>query len=217
MRRNSQLLRRKAGLTLATLAILAMGTLGASACSDDPTTDETDTSETDTSGDLTGRSVYGIKMTLESGEVIAYESDFTGTEAQHYAFGSTHIAPAVSLAVSDNRIQPRTIVVDLNFGIIVGSNEFAIATDGPGTYAFDATPPNIAVFVQGLQYDALVAGSTGSVIVEEWGVNPGDTASGTFSGSIFFDRADGQPSDRNIMIEGWFHFTLPERENGQPG
>lgn len=156
--------------------------------------------------DLTGRSVY--RMTLTQGEdVIALDRDLTG-EGQYFAFGSTHIAPAVSFAVTDSVTFPRTMTINLNFGIVVASDAHPIQTGAAGTYAFGELPPAIDVFYRGLQYRSSLGGASGSVIVTDWSVEAGGTFAGTFAGTLM---AEG-PSGQTLDVEGDFHFTLPERQ-----
>jgi len=163
---------------------------------------------------LEGRSLYTFTLTLEDGTVIVLDRELTGREAQHYAFGSTHIAPAVSLAVGDNVTVPRTIQLELNFGVVVPSNEHPIATDGPGEYAFSATPPELSVNVSGLPYRSRVEGASGAITVDAWSSAPGGVVSGSLSGRLIQDT----PAEikRHLDVEGTFYLTLPERQGGQP-
>ncbi len=179
----------------------------AAACGDGdaPATDTTADAAAEVE-DLTGRSVY--RMTLTQGEdSIELDRDLTG-EGQYFAFGSTHIAPAVSFAVTDSVTFPRTMTINLNFGIVVASDAHPIQTGDAGTYTFGELPPAIDVFYRGLQYRSSLEGAAGSVVVTSWSVEPGDAFAGTFSGTLM---AEG-PSGQTLAVEGEFRFTLPERQ-----
>lgn len=205
------MLRRNVALGAALAAAL---TLAAPACGDDGESDPTDVTDT-ADVDLTGRSVYTIEIVDQEGNTYDLDRDLTGSEAQRFAFGSTHIAPAVSLAMGDNVSAPATINVDLNFGIVVAGGEYPdVHVDGPDTYAFDDAPPNVRVALKGLEYDSREPGATGAIEVTDWGVNPGDVVAGSFSGTLVQDREGGTP--RTMTVSGTFHFTLPARQNGQP-
>ncbi len=185
------------------------------ACSDDPKDGDAVTSEvtdgsSETDADLTGKSVYALDLVVDGNEVKV-DRDLTGL-GQYFAFGSTHIAPAVSFGMTDSIQFPRTMTNTLNFGIVVPSEEHPIQTPSTGTYPFSDGPPNVDIFVSGLQYRSTNAGSTGSIVIDQWGVNEGDAVAGTFSGSLV---ADG-PTGRTISVTGRFHFTLPAPNAGQP-
>ena len=184
------------------------------ACSDDskqadvPPTEVSDGSDADV--DLTGQSVYALDLVVDGNEVKV-DRDLTGL-GQYFAFGSTHIAPAVSFGMTDSIQFPRTMTNTINFGIVVPSEAHPIQTPSTGTYTFSAKPPNVDIFVSGLQYRSTNAGSAGSIVIDQWGVSEGDTVSGTFQGSLVADGSTG----RTISVTGRFHFTLPAPNAGQP-
>lgn len=176
-----------------------------------------DDDASDASGDavdLTGRSLYRVVLTPRDLDPITLERELTDREATHFAFGSTHIAPAVSLAMSDSVTAPRTIFFALNFGIVVASDTYPLATDGLGLYPFDATPPEVELTLSGLEYRSTVAGASGDFDITAWSVTPGEVVSGTFSGRLIQDTT--LEDKRWVDVEGSFHFTLPPRESGQP-
>lgn len=186
--------------------IAAAIALPASACGDDatPVVDATDiTNEVE---DLTGRSVY--RMTITNGdEVLELDRELTD-QSQYFAFGSTHIGPAVSFAMTDSVTFPRTMTINLNFGIVVGSDQYPIQTTGTGTFAFSETPPDINVFVRGLQYRSRLEGASGAIIVDRWSLETGEPVAGTFSGTLVAEGGSGATID----VDGLFHFTLPARQ-----
>jgi hypothetical protein len=181
--------------------------LGLAACGDDGAAEATAPADVVADvEDLTGRSVYTMTIRLGD-EVLTLDRDLDGS-TQRFAFGSTHIGPAVSLAVTDSVTYPRTMTVNINFGIVVGSETYPIQTTGPGAYPFGGPPPEIGVFVRGLQYRSSLPGATGDLTVSDWSLETGGTVSGTFAGTLL---AEG-PSGASLTVEGRFHFTLPERQ-----
>ena len=113
------------------------------ACSDDPKDGDAVTSEvtdgsSETDADLTGKSVYALDLVVDGNEVKV-DRDLTGL-GQYFAFGSTHIAPAVSFGMTDSIQFPRTMTNTLNFGIVVPSEEHPIQTPSTGTYPTRASP-----------------------------------------------------------------------------
>lgn len=199
---------------LARLAPLPWCALAAlAACGGDDANADDSSADTETAAevvDLTGKSVYHMELDF-NGQPIVLDRDLTGLD-QYFAFGSTHIAPAVSFAMTDSLQFPRTIIFTLNFGIVVPSTDHPIQTADAGSYAFSASPPNIDVFVGGLQYRSQLDGAAGSIEISDWGVETGDTVAGTFSGTLV---AEG-PTGKTLSVSGSFHFTLPDKNDGQP-
>jgi len=171
-----------------------------------------DTGDADTSEvvDLTGKSVYHLELTVND-QPIVLDRDLTD-QPQYFAFGSTHIAPAVSFGMTDSIQFPRTMTVGINFGIVVPSGDHPTQTEGVGNHPFSAEPPSIDVFVAGLQYRSTLAGASGAIDVTQWGVETGDAVAGTFSGTLMSEGATG----RTLAVTGSFHFTLPSKNDGQP-
>ena len=195
-------------------ALLAL-TLALGACGGDAPAAATDAA--DASGDaldLTGRSVYHLELAPKDLAPMVLDRDLSDAPAQHFAFGSTHIGPAVALTVADQVSVPRTISVILNFGIVVPSAAFPVHTAGPGTYPFGGTPPELELTVSGLEYRSGLPGSDGAFVIDAWSVTPGDAVRGRFSGRVLQDTT--LADKRWVDVSGWFHFTLPPLENGQP-
>jgi hypothetical protein len=193
------------------LVLFVLATTAPMACGDDPAANsDADTAVEAEVDDVTGRSFYVLETEV-NGQPLVLERELTGG-SQYFAFGSTHIAPAVSLAMSDSVTFPRTMTVSVNFGIVVPSDSLAVHTDSARTYAFSATPPGVDVFVAGLQYRSTVSGAVGQVDITQWSTETGEPVAGTFSGTLV---ADGNPS-RTLPVTGSFYFTLPERNAGQP-
>ena len=159
------------------------------------------------------QSFYSIKITTQLGEEIELERDIT-EKPNAFSFGSTHIAPAVSFAVSEDFTFPKTMTVTLNFGIVIGSDKYPVQSDAAGEYAFSEVPPEIDVII-GLRYRSTIPGSSGTVILTEYSNQAGGVVAGTFKGRILQEttKEDKKWAD----VEGEFRFVLPDPESGQPG
>lgn len=183
----------------------------APACGDsDKGTADTEATDTSEVVDLTGKSVYHLELTFND-QPIVLDRDLTD-QPQYFAFGSTHIAPAVSFGMTDSIQFPRTMTVGINFGIIVPSGDHPTQTEGAGNHPFSPAPPSLDLFIGGLQYRSTLAGASGAIDITEWGVETGDTVAGTFSGTLMSEGATG----RTLAVTGSFHFTLPDKNDGQP-
>lgn len=174
-----------------------------------------DASSGDAEGDATPalKSYYKIKITTQLGQEYEFDRDIS-EKPNAYSFGSTHIAPAVSFAISEDLSWPATMTLILNFGIVVGSTRFPVQTDAPGDYSFSSDPPEIDIII-GLRYRSTVAGSTGSVNITEYSNQTDGIMAGTFKGRLLQDttKADKKWAD----VEGEFRLILPIKEQGQPG
>ena len=154
---------------------------------------------------------YTMRIETPLGDL--FEIDQSLDKNTYFSYGSTHIAPAVSLAMTDQRYFPGTMTLTLNFGIIVGSAQYPVQCDAAANYPFQtAGPPEVQANVQGIQYKSTVAGSEGSIEVEQWGTATGDVFSGVYEGTLL-QEAD-VPNKLWLKIEGEFHFVLPEPAQG---
>jgi hypothetical protein len=174
-----------------------------------------DTEPADVTGDVDpweGKSYYTMKIKTELGQEYDFVRDIT-EKPNAFSFGSTHIAPAVSFAISEDLTFPATMTLTLNFGIVFGSDRFPIQCDGPKTYLFSSDPPEVDVTI-GLRYRSTVPGASGSVIVTEWANQTGGIMRGTYKGRLL--QKTDLPAKRWADVEGEFQFTLPEKEQGQP-
>jgi hypothetical protein len=211
---------RAPGRLLAALLLATAGACAAcAACSADPapaaadaTGDAGDAGDAQADADAT-RSTYRIKITTEfEGQAYDFERDITGN-AQAYAFGSTHIAPAVSFAVTETLYHPATLIITFSFGIVKESDSFPLQCGEAGTYPFDADPPEVDISVVGLRYRSTTPGAAGSLTVTQWSRTPGGVMAGTFQGRLL--QATDKPDKRWADVEGEFHFIVPEPAQGQ--
>ncbi len=163
-------------------------------------------------GDLTGRSIYSLHVTLPDGTVSDYVNrELTGLETW-YSYGSSGIGTAVAFSVTDSVFWPGTATITFDFGKIVGSPSFPVETPGTGSYPLDATPPAFEFATAFDGYKSRGAGSKGEIVLTQWGTKTGEVIAGTVAGTIAA-TASGKPP---VQVEGWFHFTLPSAGGSSP-
>jgi hypothetical protein len=169
-------------------------------------------------------SYYKFTITLPSGDELVFDRDLTGDETS-FSFGSTHIAPAISFAMTDTVYDPDYSILTLNFGIIHGSGEYPVQCDGPGEYTFYPTespsrkpgsspvearepgPPEIVFFLDNNTYTSVVNGASGIINVTDWSKYEGDVFAGTIDGTLYEKSLELQ--GESLQISGLFHFILP--------
>jgi len=143
-----------------------------------------------------------------------YERDLTGLDTK-FAFGSTHIAPAISLAMTDTMYNPTFAVITLNFGIIIGTSDKPPATSMAGEYDFSGFEPEVEVTIHNKEYTSKVDGSQGTIVVTDWAAEKGGKFAGTVEGTILQNTE--KPEKLRTHVVGSFDFILPEPAGGQPG
>jgi len=199
-----------------------------------PPADTLDLGPADAGGEdatITGDTWYTLTVDLEMGPGVAcdaalqvtclgdatccrytLERDLTGL-AGRFAFGSTHIAPAVSLAMEDHVFNPFMGIVTLNFGILIGTPDKPPACPTAGTYPFGGFEPEVKVFLQNKAFGSKIEGAAGEVIVETWAADTGGVFAGSFQGTLVQDTTK---EDRlRAAVAGEYHFVLPEKAGGQ--
>ncbi len=140
------------------------------------------------------------------------DRDLTGL-AGRFSFGSTHIAPAVALAMEDHVYNPFMGIVTLNFGIIIGTAELPPACPTAGTYPFSGFEPELEVFIQNKNFGSKMAGAEGEIIVDAWGAETGDTFSGAFAGTLVQETT--KEDKLRCVVSGEYNFVLPDKAAGQ--
>ncbi|MBL6974661.1 MAG: hypothetical protein ISR64_02925 [Deltaproteobacteria bacterium] len=197
-------MKRLAWILVLALAACGGGTNGEDAGPTDPGTDGMPQEEIQAAPST----FYHLEATFWDGSDLVLDRDLSDKNPTTiFAFGSTHIAPAVSLAMTDTLYEPYAIVT-LNLGIVVGSTEHPVQCDKAGSYDFGGdTPPAVDLYAGGLQYRSGVSGATGALEVTRWTTLPGDVFVGSFEGRLLFQT--GQP-DKYVDVKGSFQFTLPE-------
>lgn len=143
-----------------------------------------------------------------------YVRDLTGLENK-FAFGSTHIAPAVSLAMQDTMYVPIFCIVTLNFGIIIGSQDRPPSTPKAGVYEFSGFQPEIRVEIYNKKFTSLIEGAQGKFVITDWAAEQYGLFAGSFEGTILQETKAPVPLRANV--KGEFHFILPEPNSGAPG
>jgi len=169
-------------------------------------------------------SYYKVTVTLPHGEELVFDRDLTGDETV-FSFGSTHIAPAISFAMTDTIYIPDYAILTLNFGIIQGSGKYPVQCDGPGEYTFypaasparkpgapptearEPGPPEIVFFFDNNTYTSVVEGASGVIHVTDWSKYEGDLFAGTIQGTLYEQALELE--GESLQIDGFFHFVLP--------
>jgi hypothetical protein len=132
-----------------------------------------------------------------------------------FAFGSTHIAPAIALAMNDTMPMPTFTVLTFNFGIIIGTSDKPPATSSSGVYPFSGFEPEITVTIHNKKYSSKVEGSEGTFDITDWTAEEGGTWAGSLNGTIIQET---EKADKlRAQVEGQFEFILPAPAGGQPG
>ncbi len=180
---------------------------------------------------ITGETWYTITLDLETGPGVACDPseqvdcldgatccryvlkrDLTGL-AGKFSFGSTHIAPAVALAVEDHVYNPFFGIITLNFGIIIGTAELPPACPASGVYPFSGFEPEMKVFIQNKDFGSKMPGAEGEMAVDVWGAETGDEFSGSFAGTLVQDTT--KDDKLRLEVSGEYHFVLPDKAAGQ--
>lgn len=157
---------------------------------------------------------YHLKITFFDGERWEIDRDLSDKDPYViYSFGSTHIAPAVSLMLHDTVYEPNFLIFVLNIGIVIGSGEHPVQCPSEGDYPFSEFPPSIRVEAKNMKFESTVKGATGHIKVTKWTTQPGEVFEGEFKGRLLFDT----PMSEKPWIEvtGIFHLTLPEISQGE--
>lgn len=156
-----------------------------------------------------GDSGYSFTLELSEGPTYTLERDLT-KEPGAFAFGSTHIAPAVSLAIQDQLLDP-FLFLTLNFGFVVGSPEHPVTVDGPGTYTLGGDLPLVAVELPPQKFTSKAAtGIKNTIEITDFSVEAG----GLFAGTLSATLVDETNPQRYAILNGSFHFVLPPRDGG---
>lgn len=155
-----------------------------------------------------GDSGYAFTLELSDGQTYALERDLT-EEPGSFSFGSTRIAPAVSLAVQDHTFDP-FLYMTLNFGFVVGSPDHPATIHGPGTYVLGGVLPRVVVELPPRTYSSEQSGAVGTLEITDFSAEAG----GLFAGSISATLVDETDPQRYATLNGTFHFVLPQPDGG---
>lgn len=155
------------------------------------------------------------KVTCLDGKVccqVDFFRDLTGLGTK-FAFGSTHIAPAIALAMEDTMYNPTFAVITLNFGIIIGTADKPAATNTTGIYDFGVFEPEIKLEIYNTKYSSKMDGSQGSFDITDWTADKDGLWAGTVKGKIVQDT--DKDTKLEAYVEGEYRFILPEPAGGQ--
>ncbi len=140
--------------------------------------------------------------------------DLTGLDTK-FAFGSTHIAPAVALAMNDTMPMPTFTVITLNFGIIIGTSDKPPATSSSGQYPFTGFEPEITLTIHNKEFSSKEEGASGTFKITEWTAEEGGKWAGSVAGTIV--QKTDKATKLRVQVDGSFEFILPAPAGGQQG
>jgi len=143
-----------------------------------------------------------------------YDRNITGLETK-FAFGSTHIAPAISFAMTDTMYKPSFAIITLNFGIIIGTSDKPPATPVSGEYEFGGFEPETTITIHNKEFSSKVEGAAGTFNITDWAAEEHGLWAGTLAGTIVQETA--KEDKLRMNVEGLYHFILPKPAGGQPG
>ena len=150
---------------------------------------------------------YELTLSLPANRTLKLES-LLDDVPNAIIFGSTHIAPAVSLAVRDTRYDPAYAVITLDFGIVSGSDQHPVQTSGKGEYRFGLSPPLLEVNIEGIPYASATQGAEGRFEITDFSTTMGGLFAGTLSGTLV--QVTTKEKRGEIDVEGSFRMILPE-------
>jgi hypothetical protein len=208
-------------LLIATLMVLGCGSELTPALFDtaqpaDTTPEVQDTTPPKPQCDQGANSCYFVQVVTPSGLVQEFVQNLDD-RPWVIAYGSSHIAPAVSLAIEDTWTQPYTIIT-FNFGFVVGSNDYAVTISEEGVWKWGSdainAPPGFKIYLKDDgKPRTLVSwkkGASGNFLVTRWGTSPGDIIEAQIEGTLV-DEIDG-PDGKAVTasISGKIRLILPE-------
>ena len=154
---------------------------------------------------------YELILSLPANRTMTFAANLDEV-ANAIVFGSTHIAPAISLAVRDTRYKPAYAVITLDFGIISGSPQNPVQTPDKGDYLFGLNPPSLEVNLEGIPYTSTTLGAEGKTTITNFSTTMGGLVDGTISGTL--EQVTTNPTKGKIGVEGSFRIILPEPQGG---
>ncbi len=156
---------------------------------------------------------YQLELSLPANREMTFSNDLDEVP-NAIVFGSTHIAPAISLAVRDTRYDPAYAVITLDFGIISGSPQHPVQTPDKGEYLFGVNPPSLEVNLEGIPYTSTTLGAEGKIVLTNFSTTMGGLVDGTISGTL--EQVTTSATKGKIGVEGSFRIILPKPQGG-PG
>lgn len=160
-----------------------------------------------------GESYYVLQIHTSDGDELIVERDLT-LNGSAFSFGSTHLAPpALTLAVNDTIYDPMFMVVEINFGFLIGNADHTVTTPDAGDYPFKNLPPYIELEIPDLAalYSSKPGLATGKFVITDYSQAPGGVFAGQIEGTLVESKLD---PNRTAQITGEFRFVLPETSSG---
>lgn len=161
-------------------------------------------------------SFYSLEIITPSGLLQTFERQID--EAPYVvAFGSSHIAPAVSLAIEDTFYKPYATVT-FNFGFVVGSNDYAVTIEEEGKWTWGKgeknAPPGFKITMKDNNIQKTFvswhAKSEGDFLITKWGKNEGTIVEGKIEGTLINEGDPNADAPETATVSGKFHFILPD-------
>jgi len=167
-----------------------------------------------------GGAYYQLTITLPSGLQQTFEKQLD-EKATSIAFGSAHIAPAVSLTVEDQFYKPFATVT-LFFGFVVGSNDHAMTIEEEGKWEWGKgsknAPPGVKIDTKDQGKPRLMVSSDdeadGAFLITSWGTAGGELVEGKVKGTLVDALAKEKGKTETASIEGEFRLLLPDIKPG---
>ena len=164
----------------------------------------------------TAQSYYRLELAVTGGLAQVYQRQLDDKPSA-LAFGSAHIAPAVSLAIEDDFPNPFAVVT-INFGFVVGSNDHPVTIDDVGSPSFGTGAPNappgvkIQMTDQGVPrtFVSWETGASGRFVVTSWGIQLGDVVEGTIEGTLVDEQSVAKGEPVTATLSGTFRLIMPE-------
>ena len=162
-------------------------------------------------------SCYSVQIVTPSGLVQTYERDLDD-RPWVIAFGSSHIAPAVSLAVEDSWDKPYTVIT-FNLGFTVGSNDHDVTIDEEGVWDWGSAainaPPGFKIYMKDNGKPRTMVswedGASGKYLITKWGTETGQVIEGKIEGTLVDENSVGKDTGLETgTIDGHFRLILPE-------
>ena len=162
-------------------------------------------------------SCYSVQIVTPSGLVQVYERDLDD-RPWVIAFGSSHIAPAVSLAIEDTWDKPYTVVT-FNLGFTVGSNDYDVTIEDQGVWDWGTgsvnAPPGFKIYFKDNGKPRTMVswedGSSGKYLIPKWGTETGQVIEGKIEGTLVDENSVGKETGLETgSVEGHFRLILPE-------
>jgi hypothetical protein len=148
------------------------------------------------------RTAYFLSATDSDGEAFVIARDVTADGPLVFLFSNPGTEPTMELAFGDAIVTVRLLLVELDFGVVLGAAGER-DTVGPGNYDFGPAPPTLLLGVDNRDYDSGGVGASGTISITGWSEAQGGVLAGKIKGRLTAD--DGAWID----VDGVFNLVLP--------